>query len=336
MAAAAARNEDHTDAHIPVLLRPLLAAISPISGTWIDGTFGAGGYTRAILDAGADQVIAMDRDPTVFEMAKPWAPAYDDRLMLVEDTFDQMAAHADGPVQGVVLDIGVSSMQIDQAHRGFSFAHDGPLDMRMGDTGPNAAELVNNSDEATLADILYLYGEERASRRIARAIVAARAKAPITTTATLAEIISGVLPRPKPGQIHPATRSFQALRIAVNDELGQLHRALEAAETVLAPGGLLAVVTFHSLEDRIVKRFMALRSDKGGGGNRYAPATQDRDPGFEVLTRRAVAPDDIELQENPRARSAKLRVARRTSAPPASVAPADLGVPLLPTSKGRK
>ncbi|MDI3335473.1 16S rRNA (cytosine(1402)-N(4))-methyltransferase RsmH [Defluviimonas aestuarii] len=329
MAAAAARISDAP--HIPVLLRPLLEAVAPVSGTWIDGTFGAGGYSRGLLEAGADRVIGIDRDPMVFRMAEDWAGQYGDRLKLVEGTFSDMDRLAGEPVDGVVLDLGVSSMQLDQAERGFSFQKDGPLDMRMGDSGPTAAGLVNEASESEIADILYHYGEERASRRIARAIVAAR---PFSRTLELASVIERCLPRQKPGQSHPATRSFQAIRIAVNDEFGQLAEGLEAAERALKPGGQLAVVTFHSLEDRIVKRFFQLRSGGKGQGSRYAPAREQVTPAFTLKTRKAAGPDDDELAENPRARSAKLRVGIRTDAPAGSVDRAALGLP-KPALEGR-
>lgn len=317
------------DPHIPVLLRPLLDECAPISGHWIDGTLGAGGYTRGLLDAGADHVTGIDRDPLAHEMAGEWGAKYQDRLTLWLGTFSEMDKAVDHLVDGVVLDLGVSSMQLDDAERGFSFMRDGPLDMRMGQDGPSAADLIEKVEESKLADILYLFGEERASRRIARAIVAKRKEAPITTTRELAEIIEGCLPRPKPGQSHPATRSFQAIRIAVNDEFGELVSGLEAAERVLKPDGLLAVVSFHSLEDRVVKRFFQARSNRGGGGNRYAPAQAERQPGFSLVTRRAVPPQSDELAHNPRARSAKLRVARRTDAPAQAVDRSNLGVPTL-------
>ncbi|MCX8509845.1 MAG: 16S rRNA (cytosine(1402)-N(4))-methyltransferase RsmH, partial [Rhodobacteraceae bacterium] len=231
-----------------------------------------------------------------------------------------------------VLDLGVSSMQIDQAERGFSFMKDGPLDMRMGDEGPSAADIVNRASEAQLADILYHYGEEHASRRIARAIIAAR---PFETTLQLAAVIERCLPRAKPGQSHPATRSFQALRIAVNDEFGQLEAGLAAAERALKPGGLLAVVTFHSLEDRVVKRFFQMRSGGEGQGSRHAPARTAETPAFSLVTRRAVGPDADELAENPRARSAKLRVGRRTDAPAGRAEARALALPSLPRQKGQ-
>lgn len=324
MAAAAARISGAP--HIPVLLRPLLEAVAPVSGTWIDGTFGAGGYARGLLEAGADKVIGIDRDPMVFRMAADWAGQYGERLRLVQGTFSDMDGLAGEAVDGVVLDLGVSSMQLDQAERGFSFQKDGPLDMRMGDTGPTAADLVNNASESDLADILYHYGEERASRRIARAIVAAR---PFVTTLQLVQVIERSLPRQKPGQSHPATRSFQAIRIAVNDEFGQLAEGLEAAERALKPGGQLAVVSFHSLEDRIVKRFFQLRSGGDGQGSRYAPAREQVDPTFTQKTRKAVGPDDEELNQNPRARSAKLRVGIRTEAQAGPLDRSALGLPKL-------
>ena len=315
------------DPHIPVLLKPLLRAVEPVSGLWVDGTFGAGGYARGLLQAGAAQVIGIDRDPAVFGMAAGWAGEYGDRLRLAEGRFSELDELAGQPVDGVVLDLGVSSMQLDQAERGFSFLRDGPLDMRMGQAGPSAADLLNTADEALIADVLYHYGEERASRRIARAIVAAR---PLQRTAELAELVASCLPRPKPGQSHPATRSFQAIRIWVNDEFRQLVEGLAAAERALKPGGRLAVVSFHSLEDRIVKRFMQARSNSAGGGSRYAPETVQTPAAFTLPFRRAVGADDAELAGNPRARSALLRAAIRTDAPAASADEAMLAMPRLP------
>jgi len=314
--------------HIPVLLRPLLKAVAPVSGTWLDGTFGAGGYTRGLLEAGAERVVAVDRDPLAFEMASGWAEAYGDRIVMQPGVFSQMDDYA-SDLDGVVLDLGVSSMQLDQAERGFSFMQDGPLDMRMSQDGMSAADIVAEVSEAQLADILFHYGEERASRRIARAIVKARDEAPITRTLELSQIIEGCLPRPRPGQSHPATRSFQALRIAVNGEYEELWRGLMAAERALAPGGLLAVVSFHSVEDRMVKRFFQSRGGQMGRGSRYAPETETDPAQFEVLTRKAVGPDDQELAENPRSRSALLRVGRRTSAPAGRIEAASLSMPTL-------
>ncbi len=322
--------------HIPVLLRPILDRCAPLSGIWLDGTCGAGGYARGLLAAGAERVIGVDRDPLAIEMAQGWIGDYGDRLRLVQGTFSELDTYNDGPLDGVVLDLGVSSMQLDLAERGFSFQKDGPLDMRMSQSGDSAADLVNTAEEGHLADILYHYGEERASRRIARAIVEARARAPFTRTLQLAEVVSRCLPRPKPGQSHPATRSFQAIRIAVNTEFAQLAQGLAAAERALKPGGLLAVVSFHSLEDRIVKRFFQIAAGQEANANRYAPATADIQARFELVTKRAVAADEDEMAENPRARSAKLRIGRRTTAPAKEIAPADLGLPEPPRKKGRR
>lgn len=320
---------DTNDPHIPVLIRPLLAAVAPVSGTWLDGTFGAGGYTRALLQAGADRVIGVDRDPLAFQMAAGWVGDHGDRITLVEGVFSRLDTYG-SDLDGVVLDLGVSSMQLDVADRGFSFMRDGPLDMRMSQQGQSAADICNTADEGELADIIYLYGEERASRRIARAIFAAR---PLTTTGQLAKIVEGCLPRQKPGQSHPATRTFQALRIAVNNEYGELAEGLMAAERALKPGGQLAVVTFHSVEDRMVKRFLQLRGGGAANANRYAPETDQAPAAFTVTKRKAIGPDDQELAENPRSRSAKLRVATRTDVPAAAVDPADLGMPMM--KKGR-
>jgi len=313
--------------HIPVLLNPLLRAVAPVEGVWLDGTFGAGGYTRGLLEAGAAKVIGVDRDPMVFRMAESWAADYGDRLELVEGVFSRLDEYSDEKLDGVVLDLGVSSMQLDLAERGFSFMRDGPLDMRMSSQGPSAADLVAEASEEELADIIFLYGEDRASRRIARAIVKARGEGAITSTLQLAGIVESVLPRQKPGQSHPATRTFQALRIAVNDEYGELASGLEAAERALKPGGLLAVVTFHSVEDRMVKRFFQLRSGGAGRANRYAPATEEDAPRFEVVNKKAIGPDEDELDVNPRARSSRLRVGRRTDAPAGPVDRKALGMP---------
>ncbi|MEQ9041617.1 MAG: 16S rRNA (cytosine(1402)-N(4))-methyltransferase RsmH [Silicimonas sp.] len=324
MAAAARAANDAP--HIPVLLDSILKACTPIEGVWLDGTFGAGGYARGLLEAGADRLIGVDRDPAVFEMAANWAAAYGDRLTLIEGTFSDLDDYADEPLDGVVLDLGVSSMQLDQAERGFSFMADGPLDMRMSQQGRSAAEIVAEASEAMLADILYHYGEERAARSIARAIVKTRQDTPIETTGALVRIVEAVLPRPKPGHSHPATRTFQALRIAVNDEFGQLVEGLEAAERALKPGGWLAVVSFHSLEDRVVKRFFQARSGKSGSANRYQPEQAEEAPRFQARNK-AIPPTKEEIARNPRARSANLRVGRRTSAPPGRVDRAGLGLP---------
>jgi len=325
--AATARVPQNPAPHIPVLLGPLLDAVAPVTGLWLDGTFGAGGYARGLLQAGADRVIGVDRDPMVFEMAKAWASEFDGRLVLKEGVFSELDSLTDAPLDGVVLDLGISSMQIDQAARGFSFMKDGPLDMRMSQSGVSAADLVNNLDEAGLADILFQYGEERASRRIARAIIAARNVQVFETTLQLADVIEKTLPRGKPGQSHPATRSFQALRIAVNDEFGQLIAGLEAAERALKPGGMLAVVTFHSLEDRVVKKFLQARAGGATGGSRYAPEQVAEAARFKLTPRRAIGPDRDEIEQNSRARSAKLRVATRTEAAATPLARIGLGLP---------
>lgn len=316
--------------HIPVLLRPLLDAVAPVGGTWVDGTFGAGGYTRGLLAAGAERVIAIDRDPAAFALAEAWAGQYGNRLRLVPGTFSELDRLAGEAVDGVVLDLGVSSMQLDEAERGFSFLRDGPLDMRMGGDGPTAAEMLAAADEARIADVLHHFGEERAARRIARAIKAAP---PLTRTGQLADLVAAQLPRPKPGQSHPATRSFQAIRIWVNDEFGQLIAGLEAAERALTPGGKLAVVSFHSLEDRVVKRFLAERAGATGGGSRHAPEAARAAPAFTLPFRRAVTADAAELEANPRARSALLRVAVRTDALAGTADHAGLGLPSLPEAR---
>lgn len=323
---AAAARADVSDPHIPVLLEAILSRCAPISGVWLDGTFGAGGYTRGLIEAGAERVIAVDRDPMVFQMAGDWAGQYGDRLELVEGTFSDLDTYTEDLLDGVVLDLGVSSMQLDQAERGFSFMSDGPLDMRMSQSGPSAADIVANSSEAVLADIFYHYGEERAARSIARAIVKRRQDTPIDTTGALVRIVEAVLPRPKYGQSHPATRTFQALRIAVNDEFGQLVDGLEAAERALRPGGWLAVVSFHSLEDRVVKRFFQMRSGKSGGANRYQPEQKIEAARFEARNK-AIPPSDDEIARNPRARSANLRLGRRTDAPAGPVIRDSLGLP---------
>ena len=333
MAAAA---EQMAPPHVPVLLGPVCAALAPIAGRVIvDGTFGAGGYTRAFLSEGAAAVIAIDRDPLALADAADWAVA-EPRLTLVEGAFADLAGIAREAgyqsVDAVVLDVGVSSMQLDQAARGFSFLRDGPLDMRMSGAGVSAADLVNGLEAETLADIIHGLGEDRAARRIARAIVAARADGPITRTIQLAEIVAGVLPRPRAGQVHPATRTFQALRLAVNDELGQLVLGLHAAEEILAPGGVLAVVSFHSLEDRIVKRFLQMASATSESGSRHAPARMLPPARFERPAKPEVAAAE-EVDLNPRARSARLRRAVRTDAPTLRLEPGALGLPAI---AGRK
>jgi 16S rRNA (cytosine1402-N4)-methyltransferase len=304
--------------HIPVLGRQAVEMLSPRDGgVYVDATFGAGGYSGAILDIAGTRVIGIDRDRTAIAGGFELVDRSDGRLTLVEDRFSNLAevcaAHGVPSVDGVVMDVGVSSMQLDQPERGFSFRQGGPLDMRMGHDGPTAADVIAVASEADLAKIIYIFGEERYSRAVARAIVAARAEAPITTTRALAEIVSKVV-WARPGEIHPATRTFQALRIFVNQELDELQLALSAAEQVLKPGGRLVVVSFHSLEDRIVKNFFSERG-KTGGGSRHLPEMNQAAPSFVILTRRPVTADDAEIAANPRARSAKLRAAERTEAP---------------------
>jgi 16S rRNA (cytosine1402-N4)-methyltransferase len=304
--------------HIPVLLGEVIANLAPHDGdVYIDGTFGAGGYTAAILAAADTRVIGIDRDPTAIAAAQPQVEAAAGRLTLVQGEFaalDRIARDLGiESVDGVVLDLGVSSMQLDTPERGFSFRFDGPLDMRMGAAGPSAADVVAERNESDLADIIYLLGEERRSRAVARAIVAARRERPITTTRALADIVSRVV-HGRPGDIHPATRTFQALRLFVNDEMAQLADGLAAAERILKPGGRLVVVSFHSLEDRIVKTFLAARSG-AERGSRHLPETAAPPATFELVTRRPVVAGDAEVDANPRARSAKLRAAIRTAAP---------------------
>ncbi|MGB3864913.1 MAG: 16S rRNA (cytosine(1402)-N(4))-methyltransferase RsmH [Xanthobacteraceae bacterium] len=305
--------------HIPVLGREAVEWLAPrAGGIYVDATFGAGGYSRLLLETAGTRVIAIDRDRTAIAGGFDLVEQAGGRLTLVEDRFSNLAAvcAAQGAdaVDGVVMDIGVSSMQIDEAERGFSFRLDGLLDMRMSAHGVSAADVVAAASEADLANIIYIFGEERFSRQIARAIVAARRETPIATTRALADIVGKVV-RARPGEIHPATRTFQGLRIFVNAELDELHLALAAAERVLKPGGRLVVVTFHSLEDRIVKTFLAARG-RQGGGSRHLPRVEAEAPRFKILTRRPVTAGDAEVAANPRARSAKLRAAERTDAPP--------------------
>ncbi|MHC6154514.1 16S rRNA (cytosine(1402)-N(4))-methyltransferase RsmH [Bradyrhizobium elkanii] len=304
--------------HISVLGREAVAYLDPrAGGIYVDATFGAGGYSRAILDVAETRVIGIDRDRTAITGGFDLVDGAGGRLTLVEDRFSNLAevcaSQGVGAVDGVVMDVGVSSMQLDQAERGFSFRLGGPLDMRMAQSGPTAADVVAAASEKQLADIIYIFGEERHSRGVARAIVAARKDAPITTTDALADIVAKVV-RAKPNEIHPATRTFQALRIFVNEELDELYLALAAAERVLKPGGRLVVVSFHSLEDRIVKNFLSLRG-KVSAGSRHLPEVAQSAPSFQILTKRPVTPDEAELAANPRARSAKLRAAERTAAP---------------------
>ena len=303
-----------TSPHVPVLIGEVLESLEPVRGAAIvDGTFGAGGYARALLDAGAS-VIAFDRDPSAARFVEG-LPA--DRFRLVQARFSEMLDEVgEGAVDGVVLDLGVSSMQLDEAERGFSFMRDGPLDMRMAAHGPTAADLVNEAEPADLARILYVYGEERQSRRIAGAIARRRDEQPFTRTLELAEFIEKALGGRRGAKTHPATRSFQAIRIAVNEELSELEAGLAAAERALVSGGRLCVVTFHSLEDRIVKSFLTVRAGRTPAGSRHAPPVQaGAAPSFRLLFNGARAPSEAELAANPRARSAKLRAAVRTDAP---------------------
>jgi 16S rRNA (cytosine1402-N4)-methyltransferase len=303
-----------TPPHKPVLIDEVVAALQLGAGEIvIDGTFGAGGYSRAFLAAGAT-VIAFDRDPTAARFAEG-LPA--ERFRLAQARFSEMAeVVGEGTVNGVALDLGVSSMQLDEAERGFSFMRDGPLDMRMSDEGPTAADLVNTAEPSELARILYVYGEERQSRRVAGAIARRRVEQPFTRTLELADFIERALGGRRGAKVHPATRSFQALRIAVNEELSELEAGLDAAERALAPGGRLCVVTFHSLEDRIVKTFLAVRAGRTPAGSRHAPPlAAGAPPSFQLLFNGAHAPSQAEVDANPRARSAKLRAAVRTTAP---------------------
>ena len=304
--------------HVPVLLNEVLDALAIAPGeTHVDGTFGAGGYTRAILEKGAARVFAFDRDPEAIQWGEALVASSGERLTLVPERFSRMrqalAARGVDSVDGVTLDIGVSSMQLDHAQRGFSFQADAPLDMRMSSEGESAADFLNRADEAEIADILFHYGEEPKARRIARAIVAAR---PIERTSQLADIVRRAVGHRPGAKKDPATRTFQAIRIYINQELDELEGGLAAAEQVLAPGGRLAVVTFHSLEDRIVKRFLKTRSGALPAGSRHLPEARTTGPAatFEAVGR-PVRPGEAELAANPRARSATLRAARRTSAP---------------------
>ena len=303
--------------HVPVLIDAVIAGLAIEPGEMhVDGTFGAGGYTRAMIEAGA-RVIAFDRDPDAIAEGAALAEQSDGRLELIAERFSRMdAALADraiDAVDGVALDIGVSSMQLDRAERGFSFQADGPLDMRMEQAGQSAADFVNEADESDIADVLFTLGEERQSRRVARAIVAAR---PIARTAELAQIVRRALGYREHDKKDPATRTFQAIRIHLNRELDELEDGLAAAERVLRPGGRLAVVSFHSLEDRIVKRFLRERSGATPAGSRHRPDLNDAPaPSFEAVAK-PVRADEAEIARNPRSRSATLRIARRTSASP--------------------
>lgn len=303
--------------HIPVMLDEVITALTPSAGKYfIDATFGNGGYSKALLDAADCQVAAIDRDPDAIRRGQPMIEAYRGRLSLLEGPFSQIASLcADANIQkvdGIVFDLGVCSAQLDEAERGFSFRSDGPLDMRMSRQGRDASDIVNELDEAELADIIWRFGEERASRRIAKAIVRARLDARIERTGQLADIVRSVMPRPKPGQADSATRTFQALRIFVNGELDELESALAACEDLLAPNGVLAIVSFHSLEDRIVKSFLNIKSGNIPAPSRHRPDIREGTPViYELSPRKPILPTEREIDLNARSRSAKLRVARR-------------------------
>ena len=325
-----------TARHVPVLLPQVVQALSPAAGeSYIDATFGAGGYSEAILAAApATRVLGIDRDPAATAAGRAIADRQQGRLTLVEGRFgdlDRIAEEAGfAPADGVVLDIGVSSMQLDDPARGFSFQADGPLDMRMSSSGPTAADVLNTAEEALLADILFHLGDERSARAIARAIVADRGKRQLTRTLELASLVARVLGREKIAGRHAATRTFQALRIYINDELTELARALSAAERVLAPGGRLVVVAFHSLEDRLVKQFLKARAMPEEQGSRHLPPKAGgRPPSFRFVNHRPLSPTDKEIAANPRARSARLRSAVRTEAPAWEEDLGDLPLPRL-------
>jgi 16S rRNA (cytosine1402-N4)-methyltransferase len=326
--------------HVPVLLQEAMVALAPrAGGLYVDGTFGGGGYARALLERCA-RVIALDRDPSAIRAGDKLKASSGGRLELVEARFGELDEVVKrlgvDAVDGVALDIGVSSMQFDEAARGFSLRFDAPLDMRMGSSGRSAADILRDEDEATIADILFHFGEERAARRIARAIVADRKTKPFTSTLELAGLIARVAPAPRGEMTHPATRAFQALRIAVNDELQELVRGLCAAERLLKPGGRLAVVTFHSLEDRIVKQFFAGRSGRGRAASRRLPGEPaEAEPTFEVARGQPIEPSEAEARANPRSRSAKLRFGLRTSAPPRGRDEGIEALARLPARRGR-
>ena len=308
--------------HTPVMLGEVLGGLLPKDGgIYVDGTFGNGGYSRAVLNAASCTVYGIDRDPAVVARAQDMESEFEGRFVIIEGRFgsiaELLASRSVGPVDGVAFDVGVSSMQIDTPERGFSFRSDGPLDMRMESAGTSASDVINDMEETDLANIIYEFGEERFARRVAGAIVAARSEEPILRTLQLAEIVRRVVPKSKDG-IDPATRTFQALRIFVNDELGEIDRGLVGAEKVLAPGGRLCVVSFHSLEDRRVKRFFKSRSGSAPSPSRHMPQSSvpEKQPTFNLISRKPITPNSDELRNNPRARSARLRVGERTNVPP--------------------
>jgi len=310
----------HDQAHIPVMLQEVIDALAPRDGgIYVDGTFGRGGYTRALLNAGLTHVIGIDRDPEAIKAGQAMVDEFGTRLHLIHGTFgdmkDLLAHQGIDKVDGITFDLGVSSPQLDQATRGFSFQEDGPLDMRMSLTGRTAADIVNTTGEQELANIIYTFGDERFSRRVAKRIVEARHLKPLSRTSELAALIREVVPRSKDG-VDPATRSFQALRIAVNDEMGELQRGLEAAEYYLKPEGRLAVVSFHSLEDRCVKDFLRSRSESAPRASRHEPSKEiPVKPSFRLMTRKPQVPSAAEIEANPRSRSARLRCAEKMDAP---------------------
>lgn len=323
--------------HVPVMLADVLEVLRPRDGgLYVDGTFGAGGYSRALLDAADCTVLAIDRDREAIMRGREMAVRFKGRLTLIEGRFGEMERLLREmnvqAVDGVALDVGVSSMQIDEAARGFSFQKDGPLDMRMSGEGVSAADVINTLDETDLARIIAVYGEERRARAIARAIVAVRQSARLERTGELVEVLIGVLGAPRMGdKIHPATRTFQALRIFVNDELGELARGLGGAEAMLREGGRLAVVAFHSLEDRIVKKFLAARTGRAGRPSRHMPdPLAVEGPSFREVFRGARKPQDKEILSNPRSRSARLRAAERTAAPVVALDRTALGLDRFP------
>jgi 16S rRNA (cytosine1402-N4)-methyltransferase len=309
----------HFPGHVPVLLTEVLAALTPRDdAVYVDATFGAGGYSEALLGAAHCRVFGIDRDPDAVARGQALAEKHGGRLTLIAGPFGDMeqllGPFSPGPIAGIAFDLGVSSMQLDEAGRGFSFRQDGPLDMRMSRAGESAAELISRLDEHELGSLIRALGEERFAGRIARAVAAAQHRHPLATTGELAEIVRAAIPRREPG-LDPATRTFQALRIAVNDELGELDRGLAAAERLLMPGGRLAVVSFHSLEDARVKSFLRRRSETAHGSRHLPPRAAGPAPSFSLLSRRPVRPSATEIARNPRARSARLRAAERTAAP---------------------
>jgi 16S rRNA (cytosine1402-N4)-methyltransferase len=327
--------------HVPVLLEEAVQALDPrAGGLYVDATFGAGGYTRALLDRGV-KVIALDRDPSAIQAGAELMASSSGRLELIEARFgdlDEVAKHLRvEAADGAVFDLGVSSMQLDEAARGFSLRFDAPLDMRMGKSGRSAADILRDENESTIADILFHFGEERAARRIARAIAADRKIKPFASTLELAGLVARVAPARRGELTHPATRAFQALRIAVNDELAELVRGLLAAERLLKPGGRLAVVTFHSLEDRIVKQFLASRSGRGRAASRRLPGEPaEAKPTFDAPRGQPIEPSEAEARSNPRSRSAKLRFAVRTGAPARGQDEGIESLARLPARRGRQ